>query len=741
MFIETMGAMKTEISTFCKEFAEVLAPFNQALQETIEDVRSKPDSHALKHPLSGLSDVHHRMKTLVDKIEQQQAYVIIFGPLKSGKSTLMNAISSAYVSEVTSLPAYPCLVYVKHSEERKYEYTSYNGKKEVSSDGAYMQRMVRDGHQKLAERIRQVEENGEAFDPGIHYPEAIRRIDVEIPAKNLKDSLTVLVDTPGLYSKMRFGYDLMTREFRNSAACAVFIVKTDNLFLEQVFDEFNDLLGLFSRIFLVVNIDSNKRDLGPDGALRPSMESENPDRIIRAFESLAMSAPLRRAADEGRLRIYPIDLLSSAAYSLKEAELGDAAESVSPESDDEDGGESESRTAPATGIGTTEPPHEPFSEFMTDLTDYLNSNDYLVEFMSDSLRQGATLTDDIRRHCSGESLRGFVEEKTSLEEAIKREKERLAAVEKLENLEWEAAFDDLRVKNRDGAIAFSKEVSAELQNSLTDALRGWFDSDESLQELQEERLNAVLTQQEGRIMDNAIERVRSLTGEPFGGMRLDTESLRALDRLELSIEPILKSSSETVIESGKKPSSCAIHISSEKIPVRKNFWDWILFRSQSAVRRSVFGPTEDPSVRIQEGAKKKRLGEPAREALNSILETHCQKLFPDLPREYSDHLLDEYVRLFSASVREEINGIKSDLNSNLPDLEHRLDSNTEIQALLERISNLSVEVNDSIGELRERHATVVQQTPSNSDVEEEEEEEASGRESFEGDGEEGARAG
>ena len=28
----------------------------------------------------------------------------------------------------------------------------------------------------------------------------------------------VLVDTPGLYSRMRFGYDLMTREFRNFAA-------------------------------------------------------------------------------------------------------------------------------------------------------------------------------------------------------------------------------------------------------------------------------------------------------------------------------------------------------------------------------------------------------------------------------------------------------------------------------------------------------------------------------------------
>ena len=71
---------------------------------------------------------------------------------------------------------------------------------------------------------------------------------------------------------MKFGYDYMTREFRDSAACAVFVVKTDNLFLEQVFSDFNDLLDQFSRVFVVVNIDTGKSDLCPDGSLEPSLE-------------------------------------------------------------------------------------------------------------------------------------------------------------------------------------------------------------------------------------------------------------------------------------------------------------------------------------------------------------------------------------------------------------------------------------------------------------------------------------
>jgi hypothetical protein len=81
---------------------------------------------------------------------------------------------------------------------------------------------------------------------------------------------------------MNFGYDVLTKEFRDSAACAVFVVKTDNLFLEQVFAEFTQLLDLFSRIFLVINVDSNKRDLQPDGSLQPSAESIEPERIIDA---------------------------------------------------------------------------------------------------------------------------------------------------------------------------------------------------------------------------------------------------------------------------------------------------------------------------------------------------------------------------------------------------------------------------------------------------------------------------
>lgn len=333
--------MKTEISRFCGACAESVAPLPAALDAACAQFERR--SEALAAPLAALNDIRARLRSLTDKLGNQQAYVLIFGPLKSGKSTLMNAISGAYVSEVTSLPGYPCLVFVRDHNEPRFTATRYNGRESVFPDKSILAASLTEAHLALAQQIRAAEAKGETFDPRTNFPEAIRRIDIRLPVPALTDSATVLVDTPGLYSRMNFGYDVLTREFRDSAACAVFVVKTDNLFLEQVFAEFNQLLGLFSRIFIVVNVDAGKRDLAPDGSLRPSAESENPASVIDAFTTLSMAGPMREAYEAGRVRIHAVDLLGAASSFLSNS--GD------------------------------NPHRAGFDAFIDDLSNYLNSSD------------------------------------------------------------------------------------------------------------------------------------------------------------------------------------------------------------------------------------------------------------------------------------------------------------------------------------------------------------------------------
>ena len=380
--------MKSQISEFCTEFSETLFPLSQLLRDTVDQMETVESASDQALITSSFSEIFHRLEALINKVQGQEAYVLLFGPLKSGKSTLINAISAGYVSEVTSLPAYPCMVYLKYGETPSYSVFRYSGKREELESPDALKHLLEQSHRTLSERIRAMDDFGETFDPATHLPSAIRRVQVELPAKNLRESGTVLVDTPGLYSKMKFGYDVMTREFRDSAACAVFVVKTDNLFLEQVFDDFNDLLDQFSRVFVVVNIDKNKSDLQADGSLTPSLESRDPDRIVEAFEMLTMSAPLRRAAESGRLHLYPIDLSSAAARRLQAS-----AAPVEPIAEEE-GADRES---------------DAFDAFLNDLMSYLNSTDYLHEFMTDTIRQSSKICAEIKQHCTSQ-LEGVVGE-------------------------------------------------------------------------------------------------------------------------------------------------------------------------------------------------------------------------------------------------------------------------------------------------------------------------------------------
>src|SRR5690606_5215769 len=113
-------------------------------------IQDQQDLDALRPVMTALAEIQHRFQTLEEKVAGQQAYVSIFGPLKSGKSTLMNAISGAYVSEITALPAYPCLVYVKDGPEQKFVVTDYQGGRTPCQDGGEMQERLQRAHIALA---------------------------------------------------------------------------------------------------------------------------------------------------------------------------------------------------------------------------------------------------------------------------------------------------------------------------------------------------------------------------------------------------------------------------------------------------------------------------------------------------------------------------------------------------------------------------------------------------------------
>src|SRR4029079_1284076 len=137
-----------------------LSSFPPALERATADLELGSEKQLLEKPLRLLNDIRARLRSLMEKLASQQAYLLIFGPLKSGKSTLMNAISGAYVSEVTSLPGYPCLVFVRNAADPHFSVTRYNGRETIFANGGALKDVIEDSHLALAEQIHAAELRG-----------------------------------------------------------------------------------------------------------------------------------------------------------------------------------------------------------------------------------------------------------------------------------------------------------------------------------------------------------------------------------------------------------------------------------------------------------------------------------------------------------------------------------------------------------------------------------------------------
>jgi len=654
--------MKTEISRFCESYlhtVSILPPALKATAETMENATGNPLLHA---PLATLNDIRARLRSLAEKIESQQAYLLIFGPLKSGKSTLMNAISGSYVSEVTSLPGYPCLVYVRHAEEPRFSVTRYNGRESVFANGSVLKDVIADSHIALAQQIRLTEEAGEEFDPRINFNEAIRRADVHLPVQSLAESGTVLVDTPGLYSRMKFGYDVLAREFRNSASCAVFVVKTDNLFLEQVFAEFNQLLGLFSRIFLVINVDSTKRDLQADGSLRPSAESQHPEQIIEAFKTLSMAGPLRQAYKDGRLRIHAVDLLSAASSFLTHNGNGS-------------NGHSEAEAG-------RDPQKQQFGTFLTDLTDYLNSSDYTQEFIRDSLHQGESLCMEARAVCSGEAIVQLAATQEQLAEEMRGFDERIAAVDRLLGVDWGATFGQARAGDAKIVTERATTVASTLTTELHGALDRWRGTDESLQALAEVRWNPLLASTARALAVESRDRLHRLLGTPLGGAEPAAAVMSDLHLAGFKLTPAAETARLALDERGSEAAYLTA-IKQEDVPVRKSFADWLLFRRIHTVRQRLFGLNSAQAIPAE--IKDQRLPEAARGALVRMIDDTVKEKFPALPGRYSESLIANYVAKFDETVLEQLRALRETLAKERAERQAPFDINQQILTSLDEL--------------------------------------------------------
>lgn len=681
------GAVRMVLIRFCEQFESAMLPTTEPLAQVIGAIEAIGDNDEaiVGELLPDVRELDHQIETLRDRVRQQHAYVLIFGPLKSGKSTFMNAMSGSYVSEVTALPAYPCMVYVMHAAEPDFRITNYAGEVATYTDRDEVIEVIEQAHNALTERSRQVESEGGQFDPMVDMPEAIRRIDVRVPAGDLAPSGAVLVDTPGLYSRMKFGYDRMTRDFRDSAACAVFIVKTDNLFLEQVFAEFEELLDLFSRIFLIVNLDASKQDLQPDGSLAPSLEHADPKRIIDAFETLSMSAQLKTAADDGRLQIYPVNLLGAASRRIR-ANRGISQPQTNAMPDNMPG-------------DNANQPTQDFEALLNDLTEYLNSNEYVRSFMDDSIRRAEALVDEMRTLDSHVAMDRLASERDRLRQELDRARAGEEALRRLSGVNWLPTMQPLR----DSLVGTMRDCvntsDDQAPGEMATKIEQWFDTDSGIHTLERDELTPVLTETRRQWlgeMDREMDRSLRDAGPSawLSSQRRSDFSATGLDATALARDAMNRIDTQSSMSGDRKI------IDVERLPIHRTFWDFLLFRTRRRLRRQLFGQPGQTDLGITPEVKQKRLGDDAKQAMLEHSRAAYELLRADALERLPRYGFEKFAEAFEKLVDERLNERRLALTESTEELHARLGKIDAVISTIKTLCQTGRPVIDSLGAVR-----------------------------------------
>ena len=650
--------MRTPLTDFSEQFQLAAQLVEGPLSDLVARLGAGLDEELERELAPELRQLGGELEALRSKVEEQRVQVMIFGPLKSGKSTLMNALAGAFVSEVTSLPAYPAVVFVGHGDVPSFRILRYDGSREEVADAAGLRALIDEAHADLAEALRNADRTGRAADLQTDLPRAIRRIDISLPeATDLAAAEAVLVDTPGLYTRMRIGYDALTRHSKRVASVAVFVVKADSLFLEQVFGEFAELLEIYGRIFLVLNVDSRRMDLAPTGELVPSLEQSAPERIVRAFEELTMSARLKQAFDEGRLAIYPVDLLRAASARLRRAENG-AAEAAD------------------------------FERLRADLSAHLNCDDYLNAFISDALTRGGMVLDQLEGACARPALRHFIARLGSHSVELHRRQCLIDDVAALGTVAWPSELESgpsavMQLSRRRDEL-----VGEFLPARTAAALDAWFASSDSLRDLIQEQLIPLGDEARQRLRAGLLEDLRKRVAAEEDVLA-NAELRKRAERCGVELLVIARDAYRAVERRPLPPLEARAPLAPEQIPVRRRPLDFLLARSRAKVRRRLFGRDEKPVLEVAPERKERLLGSSARRAMLAAIAASQARAVDDQLVGLDRDLRQAFAASFEERLRAALAAREADLAPRLQALKHMV---AEGRAFMLAIEHLRAEI-------------------------------------------------
>ena len=398
-----------------------------------------------------------------------------------------------------------------------------------------------------------------------------------------------------------------------------------------------------------------KRDLQSDGTLQPSAESSEPEKIVEAFTTLSMNGPLREAYEQNRVRIHALDLLSAAASVLGTKEAGTNAVRDS---------------------------RQRFDTFMDDLTDYLNSGEYTVEFVRDSLRQARGLCGELRELATAGEIRRLRDRQDALSLEMRIIEHRLASVDRLGRIDWPSVFEKMRAEATERAgLRLESTITAACAETHA-ALDAWYETDESLRELEEQRWDPVLVHAGLAMAQDVRACLADAARGPFGGAQPSAEAVDDFHRIGVNLGGIASAAMNNL--GPLEPlEAYLINLALDEIPVAKTVSDWLLFRRAATIRRRVFG--EEMESRVEPAVKLQRLPAGSRETLRGMIEENIHLKFTSFAPAEAAKAVYGYVEGFCGGLQGILQHKREQFISVRDALRKEAEANQGIVALMQKV--------------------------------------------------------
>jgi uncharacterized protein (DUF2267 family) len=317
---------------------------------------------------------------------------------------------------------------------------------------------------------------------------------------------------------------------------------------------------------------------------------------------------------------------------------------------------------------------------------------------------GANLGLEVRQQCSPAAIRQFASDLVALQKALVETESRLAAIEKLANIDVKASLAPMREEARRYAGEVSKSAAAEALEKSVASLDSWFSSDESVAAL-EEKWSSSMDACAKRVGTECVRKLHALVASPLGGIQIDSALRSAVGGLDELLGPVVESARATLATATPSFQISALEISPEQLKVRKSVWDWLSFRSMAAVRRKTFGDPGGMTLVVPATVKEKRLGEAGRQALKDYITTALADRFPGEAASVTEELHAGYAETYQRELQSKLQAGRDESITRIAGLTDCISANQAIRAVFKNLANEADVLIDAVEQLRGKYRT------------------------------------